>query len=208
MGRGNPGPDLCISTRLLHPFIRTLADHPALSREDLDEVRALDPDGRIPLSRAHELLRRAVERTGDSDLGLRAGRYANNADYGVIHYAIRSAPTVHEAILAAQRFMRLLTDGMDYRLELDGDRALVRLDSRVPLPRASADYQASITHLLHLGTYAAHIPGLEWWFTHERPDDTSVYEATFAPAAVRFSAPAFGYCFDKAYLDRPLPHAD
>jgi AraC-like DNA-binding protein len=104
--------------------------------------------------------------------------------------------------------MRLLTDALDYRLELDGDRALVRLDSKVPLPRAAADYQASMTHTLQLGPSAALIPGLEWWFQHDRPSDTSEYERTFAPAAVRFSAPAFGYVFDKSFLKLPLPQAD
>jgi len=208
MRRANQGPDLCISTRLLFPFARVLMDHPAVSVERLDEIRTLDPDARIPLSRAHDLLAQALEKTQDPNLGLKAGRSASPGDYGVLHYAIRSASTIEEAIQAAHRFMRLLTDATDYRLELDGDRAMVRLDSKVPLPRAAADYQASITHTLQLGPSAALIPGLEWWFQHDRPKDTSEYERTFAPAAVRFSAPAFGYVFDKSFLKLPLPQAD
>ncbi|HEX4339193.1 MAG TPA: AraC family transcriptional regulator ligand-binding domain-containing protein [Polyangiaceae bacterium] len=208
MRRAILGPDLTISARLLLPFARALSTDPAFHSAELDDLRALDPDGRVSLSWAHELLRGAVERTRDPDLGLRAGRHAEPSDYGVIHYAIRSAPTVNDAIMAAQRYMRLLTDAIDYRLELDGERAMVRLDSKVPLPRASADYQASITQTLQLAPYAGLIPGLEWWFTHERPADTSVYEEVFAPATVRFSAPAFGYCFDRAHLDFPLPQAD
>jgi AraC-like DNA-binding protein len=208
MARANPGSDLCISTRLLFPFARVLTNHPAVRAGALEEIRTLDPDSRIPVSRAHELLAQALERTRDPDLGLKAGRHASPADYGVLHYAIQSASTLEEAIQAAHRFMRLLTDATDYRLELDGDRALVRLDSKVPLPRAAADYQASLTHTLQLGPSAAKIPGLEWWFQHDRPADTSEYERTFAPAAVRFSAPAFGYVFDKAFLTVALPQAD
>jgi AraC-like DNA-binding protein len=185
-----------------------LLEHPAFNKSELEELLALDPDSRLPVSRAHDLLADAVERTKDPELGLKAGLYANESDYGVMHYAIRSAPTVEEAIRATQRFVRLLTDAMDYRLEVDENRAMVRLDSKVPLPRAAADYQASLTHALQLAPSAAMIPGLEWWFPHDRPNDTSVYERTLAPAGVRFSAPAFGYCFDAAFLKCPLPGAD
>lgn len=208
MRRANQGPDLCISTRLLLPFARALANHPNITEDALNDIRALDPEGRISITRAHELLADAVEKTQDPDLGLKAGRHASPADYGVLHYAISSASTVEEAIQAAHRFMRLLTDAMDYWLDIDGDRALVRFDSKVPLPRAAADYQASMSHTLKLARSKAHLPGLEWWFQHDRPSDTSEYERTFAPAAVRFSAPAFGYVFDKAFLKAPLPQAD
>jgi len=208
MPRANLALDLCVSAKLLFPFSQALAQNPALTREELGHLQILDPDARVPLSQALDMLKFAIERTQDPDLGLKAARYSQPSEYGVLHYAIRSAPTVREAITVTQRFMRLLTDVVDYRLELEAGRAMVRIECKVPLPRAAADYQATITHLLQVGTNAMLVPGLEWWFPHERPADITEYERAFAPASLRFSAPAFGFCFDQEYLERPLPHAD
>lgn len=208
MARAIAVPDLCISAKLLFPFTQALAEHPAFTRMELNQLTTLDHDARVPLSQALDMLRFAIERTQDPDLGLKAARRAHPSDYGVLHYAIRSASTVQGAITAAQRFMRLLTDAVDYRLEIEAGRAMVRIESKVPLPRAAADYQATITHTLQLGASAVQVPGLEWWFPHERPVNTGEYEKTFAPASLRFSAPAFGYCFDQEYLEAPLPQAD
>ncbi|HVW30291.1 MAG TPA: AraC family transcriptional regulator ligand-binding domain-containing protein [Polyangiaceae bacterium] len=208
MPRTNSVPDICISAKLLLPFTQALSEHPAFTVEELDQIRTLDHDARVPLSQALDMLRFAIEKTEDPDLGLKVARRAHPSDYGVLHYAIRSAPTVREAITAAQRFMRLLTDAIDYRLEVEVGRAMVHIECKAPLPRAAADYQATIAHLLQLGPNAAPVPGLEWWFLHERPADTTEYENTFAPASLRFSAPAFGFCFDQEYLDVPLPNAD
>jgi AraC-like DNA-binding protein len=208
MQRTKPGPSYSISTRFLYPFARLLTAHPAFTPEELEEIRALDPDDRIPIARAHEMLGDALQRTGDPELGLKAGRCATSGDYGVLNYVIRSAATVEEGIIASQRYLRLLTDAMEYRLELEGTRVVLRLDSKVPLDRTAVDYQASLTHTTQLVPFAGAIPNLEWWFPHDRPADAGEYQKTFGAAALRFSAPAFAYSFDAAYLKAPLPTAD
>src|SRR5215471_11519310 len=103
MARATAVPDLCISAKLLFPFTQALSEHPAFTNRELLQVRTLDHDARVPLSQALDMLRYAIERTQDPDLGLKAARRAHPSDYGVLHYAIRSAQTVHEAIAAAQR---------------------------------------------------------------------------------------------------------
>jgi AraC-like DNA-binding protein len=208
MQRTKSGPAYSISTRFLHPFARFLAEHPAFAADELDGIRQLDPDDRVPMGRAHDMLVIALDRTSDPDLGLKAGRCATSGDYGVLNYVVRSAATVEEAISVAQRFVRLLTDALDYRLELDGDRAIVRLDSKIPLPRAAVDYQASVTHTTQLAPFAGIIPNLEWWFPHDAPAEVGEYERTFAPARLRFSAPVLAYSFDATGLKAPLPSAD
>jgi AraC-like DNA-binding protein len=102
----------------------------------------------------------------------------------------------------------VLSDALDYRLEIDGERALVRLESKVPLSRAAADYHASVTHTTQLVPFAFAVRDVEWWFPHDAPADISEYEKTFGSAKLRFSAPAFAYCFDATLLKAPLPSAD
>jgi AraC-like DNA-binding protein len=155
-------------------------------------------DDRVPIAVAHELLANVVERTGDVDLGLRAGRVV---DFGPHEYAVRSAGTVAEALEVANRYMRLLSDALDCHVEIEGDRAVVRLDSKVPLPRASADFHASAVQSAHLNRHFTAIPDLEWSFTHPRPEDISEYTLTFPRARLCFSAPYLGYSFKKDYLE-------
>jgi AraC-like DNA-binding protein len=180
--------------------VRLLARRLDIPPTDVNDLRSSSLDDRVPLSLAHQLLEDAVRRTGDADLGLKAGREIDAGSGGPLEYAIRSAATVADAIEVAARFMRLLSDGLDCRLELEGERAVVRLENKVPTPRAAADFEASSLHTGHLKRHFRAIPGLVWSFPYPKPEDVSEHERTFAPAALEFSAPFLGYSFDKAYL--------
>jgi AraC-like DNA-binding protein len=197
-----------ISTCLLQPFFKLLTNYQLSGPQQQHLRRVLESEQRIPIEQAHTLLAAAAALTGDADLGLKAGRLLDFEDGGVLAYASSAASTVRGAILVAARYMRLLTDAMDFRLEVEGARALVRLDSRVPLPRASADFQASALRTHHRRTHAMEIPGLEWWFTHPPPQSLAEYERTFGKAAVRFSMPCFAFVLDASFLDLPQATAD
>src|SRR5581483_3813519 len=83
MQRATAVPDLCISAKLLFPFSQALAEHPAFTRKELSQLTTLDHDARVPLSQALDMLRFAIEKTQDPDLGLKAARRAQPSDYGV-----------------------------------------------------------------------------------------------------------------------------
>jgi AraC-like DNA-binding protein len=198
--------DLCISVRLLQPFLKILPTYQGFPVESLKDLKAIDPDERIPIVKAHQLLELAVQATGDPDLGLKAGRLVDQGELGAFDFAVSSAATVKESIEVAGRYMRLLSDALDFRMEIDGERVIVHLDSKVPLPRAAADYQATSVKSGHL--QLLDISQIEWWFLHPKPDDTREYEPTFGPSRTRFSAPCFGYTFPKEYLTYALPTAN
>ncbi len=219
-----------MSVRLIQPFLQLLAECDGFPVEVLDRLRALDIDDRIPQERAHKLLEAAVQWTGDPNLGLKAGRIFDLGDGGALDYAVTSAATVKEAIEVGSWCMRLLSNAVDFRLQIDGELAIARMDSRVPRPKEAADYEASILHTAHLSAiitpeeaaeYQTSFPKMgrasdvhgeallaEWWFPHPKPEDTTEYDLTFAPTAVRFSAPCFGYAFHKGFLQVPLKTAD
>jgi AraC-like DNA-binding protein len=46
------------------------------------------------------------------------------------------------------------------------------------------------------------------WFSHERPQDTSVVESFFGTSRLEFGAPRNGVAFDTAWLELPVRSAD
>lgn len=199
---------LCISARLLQPFLCLLPTYPGYPVDKLKPLCELDPESRVPIAFAHELLELAIKDTGDPYLGLKAGRLVELGDHGAFDFAMASAATVDESIDVATRYMRLLSDAIDVHVETEGNLSVVRLDSRVPVPRAAAEYEASCFHSGRAKRYPTWIPEIEWWFPHSPPDDLTEYERTFAPAKLRFSAPCFAYAFPKHRLQAPMHEAD
>lgn len=199
---------LTLATSLLQPFYKLLASYELSPYVQLEKLRALGPDARIPWDETVALLLTAVELTGDPDLGLKAGRICDLEDGGALAYAASSANTLREAMGVAGRYMGLLSDVMSYGLVVEGPRAEVHLDSKVVLPRAGADFVASALRTHHRRTHSIDIPGLEWSFRHERPAAMQEYERTFGSTRLNFSAPFFGFSFDARFLDIPLRTAD
>jgi AraC-like DNA-binding protein len=196
-----------LSVLLIRPCLRLLRTLPDASSANAGELEGLDADARVPVAQAYAWLEEAIRRTGDADLGLKAGRMTTDEDGGVLTYAILSAATVSDAIGIGARYMRLLNDTVDFRLELDGNHALVTLEGHRPLPRAVLDYQASIVHTGFIRALGA-APVIEWWFPFAEPPSLTEYALTFGEAGLRFGARCLGYRFDASYLSLPLPTAD
>jgi len=201
-------PKLCISFRLIRPFLTLLTEYDGFQENVIGALEKFDLDDRVSVEWAHRQLEIAVKRSGDPDIGLKAGRIFDLGDRGAFDYAIQSAATVRDAIEVAGWGMRLLSDACDFRLEIDGELAIARFDSRVVLPRTSADFQASLTCTAQRRLGSDLIPGLEWWFPYPRSRETTEYETTFGPARMRFSAPCLGYAFKKDHLGTRMKYAD
>lgn len=200
--------ELCYSVRLIEPFLRVLASDPNLDKAALSAFTGLDPDTRVPIARAHELLELAVRWSGDTDLGLKAGELMSTGDCGVVDYAVSSAATVREAIEMAARYTRLINDVITLPLQLEGRRAILRLDCEVLMPRPAADFMMAGFYSTHASAWLGGIPGLECWLVHPTPASISEYARAFAGAALRFGAPCYAFSFAAELLDAPLASAD
>jgi AraC-like DNA-binding protein len=191
------------------PFVRLLRGDPRVPPEALSELEALDPDERVPVATVHEWLAAAIAITGDLDIGLKAAREIAAGDYGAVEYAARSAATWGEASVAVGRYMRLINDALRFSVDVEGERARIQLDSIVPLPRSSSDFQSAAFHISGQNFWsAAFPPQFEVHFTHSRPDDTREYERTFVGATLRFDAAFNGFDVPRSYLDLPVASAD
>lgn len=192
------------SARLLKPFITLLGVPSDCSPPR--EASANDLDGRIPVDNVHEWLAAAIEKTQDPLIGLRAGALMVPGDAGVIDYVLDSAPTVADAFDVTARYMRLINEAADCRLELDGPRALFRMDTRIPTPPAAEDFM--LTAFITVHGWLKRIPDLELWFRHAPPHSLIEHRRAFGTAACRFSAPCSGVAFPRVHLQRQLEQAD
>jgi AraC-like DNA-binding protein len=202
------GSGLCYSARLIEPFVRVLANDARIDGAALDALKTLDPDARVPIARAHELLELAVSWSQDPDLGLKAGQLMSTGDCGAVDYAISSAANVREAIAQATRFARLVNDVIALPLELEGERAVLRLECELPIPRAAADFMMAGFFSTHARAWLVELAGLECWFRHPAPADTGEYVRTFGQARLRFAAPCYAFAFGQDALDAPLASAN
>lgn len=197
------------SMRLVRPFLRVIGRQPGLPAGFLDPLYALDPDDRLPIATVHELLRGALEITHDEDLGLEAARELEVGEFGVAEYVAMSADSVRAAVEVIGRYMKLLNDALDFQLDVQGDRAIVKLQSAVVLPRAAETFEAACFHVAVRKRFDAKtMPGGTVCFQHAQPADLSEYAKTFDDVQVLFSQPYTGFTFDRASLDIVLPSRD
>lgn len=194
---------------MLRPYNRALRRYPNIPASLIDPLDQLDPDERVPIAPMLELLRGAVEMTGDPDLGLKAAREIAVGDYGAIEYVVNSASTMRESMQLLGRYLPLVNDALRFSLRVEKGKAIVQLDSSVVLPRAAADFQSAAFHVATMQRSAELVdPDFEAVFAHARPERVDEYERTFAPGRVAFGAAFNGFVFDARNLERPLASAD
>lgn len=196
--------------RLIRPFLKVFSKDPRFQKELLDPLWAMDPDDRMPIALALELMRGGIEISGDPSIGLKAAAEVERGDYGVLEYVARSAPTIFAALEVLGRYLALVNDALRFNYEVKDGRVTIRFESTIVLPRPSADFQSAAFYwatklLLDPETAAAPV---EVWFEHAQPDDVSEYRKTFGDNKVLFGMPNNGFTFAAELLERPLPSAD
>lgn len=210
-----------LTVAALNPFTRQLDGLPAplrasfvertqalFARANLSTLDLIDPEARIPLSVASEVLVLAEEATGPG-LGLRAAEGAVVGDLGVFEYVARTCRTLGEAIETACHYRRLMYDGADLRLILETDRAKLRyrLHDRIASPITFVEF--ALTACTIASRHALGFDGAprEVRFTHAEPSYGAEYTRIFQ-APVRFRATHNEVIFGRRALDFPLASAD
>jgi AraC-like DNA-binding protein len=199
---------VCHSARFIPAFAQVLSTNERFSIESLEQLRAIDPACRIPTVIANDMAVNQVTVTGDPDLGLKAARAMPLGRAGPLDYAVHSAATVRESIAVADRYIRMYSDALSVHLEADDSRAVLMLAMSSPAPRPILDFTMGAWYANHIRPPLAGAGGVECWFSHPRPSNTTEYERSFEGAALRFDAPSYGFAFESECLDAPLPCAD
>lgn len=197
------------SMRLVRPFLRVLRRSDKMERRVLDRLEALDPDERIPIFTAHQLLERTEGLLDDPALGLRASLELGPGDLGAVDYALASAETVEQSLNIATRYARLINDAMVFSREVVEGRLFVRLSNLLVLPRSAAEFQLSAVLTLRERAWPVELASnLDVWLRGEEPADPSLYRRAFGAARVHFASPFYGFSFDASQLSNRLRATD
>ena len=199
----------CYSARLLAPFIAILRGDSRFSTAAFEMFESLDADERVRVSAVHSMLEASVSITKDDLLGVRAAARTSLGDGGIFDFVLSTADTLRAAIESAGRYMRLLNDTLEFTLQLEGERALTRYESRVVLPAAAEDFAlCSLIHAQSPGWPEGVLEDLDVWFRHAPPSDAGVYRTLLGSARLHFHAPVSGFGFGARFLDQPLRGRD
>lgn len=182
-----------------------------LAGSGVDPASLSDADARIPLATEERLWARAAELSGDDCFGLHAAALIRPGAFDVMDYAVRTAPTLREALERLARYNRLVHDVAAFRIVDAG--TIVRVEHGFVSPGHRPCRHASEFTLASLPVVAAQIcagrslPVLAVDFTHSAPADPAPYQEVFG-LMPRFDAEVAAISFDAARLREPVPGAD
>jgi AraC-like DNA-binding protein len=207
-------PEPFLTVRAVQPLVSGLTamghdPRPLLALAGLDESTLHDPDSRVPMRAAMSLIARAVEATGDANLGLHLAEHADVGSADVHFYAIVSSPTRGAAYERVCRYQRLIHETNRVELDRQGERACLRhrRPGGLAAPRHTAEFLLAVW--LRAGRIAT---GTEWVplevrFAHATPEDVREH-ARFFRAPVRFACGENALVLPTALLEVPCVRAD
>ena len=191
--------------------LRALGHDPAPIVEaiGLDEATLGDPDARVPMSVGLGFFARAVEQTGDANIGLHLAEQVDPALFDVHFYAMLSSATLGAAYERLCRYQRLIHETSRVELLTGMDQAVLRhqLSGGLPAPRQTAEFL--IAGWVRVGRL---ITGTDWaplevQFAHAPPADTSAHRRFFQ-GDVRFARGENALVLPASLLDTPCVRAD
>jgi AraC-like DNA-binding protein len=203
-----PGGYALLFGDLLSPWKITLEEVLAasgLSREHLES-----PSARIPLSVANDLLKRAIELTGEPAIGVLAGLQMKVSHHGYIGFAAMTARNVGQALRIAERFAPLRSTAVDLQLMVEGDVASLTLvfDTELEPLRQSALIAVCVGLVNMARTITGKVLTGRGEMAFPRPDYMDRFEPLLAGNTVVFDQPANRLVIPSEYLDLPLVMAD
>ena len=202
-----------VSIRLVWPYARLAAMYPGalatMSKIGLGPAEYANPDTRLALRDAIELLNASLDSSGDPALGLRAGELIEPGDFDVLEYAAQSCTTLRESVGCVSRYVRLLSDAAEISLVESGETATIRyrLDLPYPPPPASNDFVVALL-VTHARRHTA-IDDLvtEVQFAHEPTTYLGEYARVFG-TKVSFAASCNAIVMRRDRLDAPMQRAN
>ena len=177
-------------------------------RAQISTLDLIDPEARIPLSVASEVLALA-ESVGEPGLGLRAAEGVQVGDLGIFEFVSRTCNTLGEAMETASHYRSLMYDGADLHLIHEPDCAKIRYRLHHPIASRTTFVEFALAACVVASRRALGFDGSprEVRFTHKEPAYAALYAQVFC-APVIFSAEHDEIIFGRRALDFPLVSAD
>jgi AraC-like DNA-binding protein len=212
-------PHFTASNRLLWPVLaavrRSGADVSAvLAAVGLAEEIAYAHDSRVGLDQLFDVWRSGVELTGDATLGARLAAFAEPTatvswpmPLSFFEHLGRASATLRDAVELQNRYVRLMRDGISSSVELEGERAVLRLELLPEQPPAEVEFDVGIAINIARRVTKSELRVDEVWFTHAAPPSAQPYDQLFK-ARIRFGASFNAVIGRTADFTRPLRSAN
>ena len=200
-----------VSVLLVRPLVLAIGTAGAEAfrgATDLTPQILADDDARISAPQFCVAWSEALRLTGDRLLPLRIAEATPPGAFGIIEYVCRAAPTLGEALRQWVRYLNLLDDAGTVGLELEEDRALLRVlrESEAPAP-ASHELRWALVARYARELTAVPFRPISVEFAHAGPDDAAPYRAWFG-APVVFGAEATQLVLPRSALAARLASSD
>jgi len=174
----------------------SLGSYEQVAREaNLDSFRMLreagihhsalrDPDLMIDVDAVGRLLERSARMSGLSDFGLRMAEHGRLSNLGPVALVMREEPTVRKAIECLVRYLRLHNEGLQARLDDDGELTIIHIDlimaTTAPARQGLELSVGVLARILSLFLGKSWIPECVC-FSHDRPGDLTRHHRIFGP---------------------------
>lgn len=182
---------------------------PHLAAAQIDSALLKDPDARVPATAVLEFWTRALETTGDENLGFHLAQHAEIGSFDVLFYLLATSPTLGSAYARMSRSQRLIHDSNIVELTTEGTRAVLRHRRPTGLPIARHSAEFVITTWVRAGRIVTntHWSPVEVRFAHSRPFHFKEYSGYFK-SPVRFSTGENAVVFSLSLLETPCAASD
>ncbi len=182
---------------------------PLLAAAQIDSALLKDPDARVPATAVREFWTRALETTGDENLGFHLAQHADIGSFDVLFYLLATSPTLGSAYARMSRSQRLIHDSNVVELTTAGAQAVLRHRRPTGLPIARHSAEFVITTWVRAGRIATNTQWcpIEIRFAHSSPVHAKEYSGYFK-SPVRFSTGENAVVFPLSLLETPCAASD
>jgi AraC-like DNA-binding protein len=181
-----------------------------LRQAGIERARIESPAGRIAFSRHAALLEVAAEELADDLFGMRFGLTRDLRDAGLIAYVALNSATFAEAVRNLDRYLRVFTEGFQFRGSVDGDTVVLTgmpLDDCVySRPQIQGFAVATMLAASRSITHRELVP-MRVEVYHGPPSDPAVAERLLG-ASIHYACPRLAIVAPRSWLDLPIEHAD
>lgn len=169
------------------------------------------PEARLSMLQANQLLYRALRLSGNPALGYEIGLHSSLTSHGFIGYGLMSHATLREGVDFGSKFLRLRLPNLGLRVFVDGAQGVIETVETIPLGAVrQCMLELFLVGLWQMARYFApqdlSTEAIELWFDYPEPPHYRRYQQRLP--RLRFEMPANQMRFPARFLDAPLKTAN
>jgi len=176
----------------------------------IDATALTNPEDRIPVAAACQLLELTAEKASCPTFGLQMAETRSQFGTGLINVLLTHKRTLREVLLAAVEYRHLLNEALGVYVETAGETVTIR--EEIVAEPGTPTNQAIELAVGVLARHSSALLGAHWkpravHFSHRGPEDRSFHRRFFGCPLV-FDSDFNGFVCASADLDYPNPSAD